>query len=123
MNAFIFDYYPWVALIVLPTTFCLLAIGLLITEKHLKLQQTIKTSCVYFSIIALGMSTNIKYLDLLGIIYTLFALSLAWIWIRKHNNKVLYLLAIPCTFLLCVVLFNLSNTASGLELFGRWQQG
>ncbi|MBS3747792.1 MAG: hypothetical protein KGY53_10280 [Wenzhouxiangellaceae bacterium] len=120
MNDFIFEHYVAVAQIMIAGVLPLMLGAVLVTRKTGKLQGAALALVAYLAIVALGMSGNIKHLSLIGMAHALIAFAIAGLSARHLGVRAGWLLAVPCFFILVVVLFNIANQDIGLELMGRW---
>jgi NAD/NADP transhydrogenase beta subunit len=94
---------------------------MLFTVKEGKIIQSVKAVLVFLALVALGMSDNIKHLNLIGVAHALIAMIMTFFAIEHFRTKVAYLLWVPCLLIAIVVVFNLFNSGIGLELLGRWK--
>lgn len=120
MNNLIFEYYVPVASSFILGGLILIGMGMLIWPVTCRLKDSLFAVLIYTSIIALGMSGNIKHLSFIGLIHAATALVLAILAIKHYRNRISYLLLVPCLFIGVVLLFNLFSEGRGLELMGRW---
>lgn len=123
MREFIFQHYVLFAQLAISLSLLLVLIGVGFNAKKDKIKRVTITFLSYLGIVSLGMSSDIKHLSYIGIAHGLIALTLAYSSVRYLALKSAYLLYVPCLFILLVVLFNLFNQNSGLELMGRWIDG
>lgn len=120
MSNLIFEHYVIVSQITIAAVLPLMLVAVLVTRKTGRLGAAGVALVAYVAIVALGMSTDIKHLSLIGIAHALIACGIAWLAARYVAVRAGWLLFVPCLFILVVVFFNLANTDIGLELMGRW---
>jgi len=120
MNNFIFEHYVSVAQITIASVLPLMLVAVLATRKTGKLKAAALALIAYLAIVALGMSGNIKHLNLIGVAHALIAFAIAGLAARHLDVRAGWLLFVPCFFIVVVVLFNIVNDDIGLELLGRW---
>ncbi len=121
MSDFIFNNYIWFSWSVISVSFIALILGMLFTVKEGKIIQSVKALLVFLALVALGMSDNIKHLNLIGVAHALIAIVITFFAIKHFRTQVAYLLWVPCLLIVIVVVFNLLNSCIGLELLGRWK--
>jgi uncharacterized membrane protein YadS len=121
MSEFIFNNYIWFSWSVISVSFVALIPGMLYTVKEEKIRQTLKAVLVFIALTALGMSDNIKHLNLIGFAHFLIAVAITFFATKYFRTRVARLLWVPCLLILIVVIFNLLHSGIGLELFGRWK--
>jgi NAD/NADP transhydrogenase beta subunit len=121
MSDFIFNNYIWFSWSIISVSFAALILGMLFTVKERKIQQTVKAVLVFLALMALGMSDNIKHLNLIGFAHALIAIVITFFAIKHFRTQVAHLLWVPCLLIAIVVIFNLLNSGIGLELLGRWE--
>lgn len=122
MNDLIFEHYVGVAQITIASVPPLMLVAVLVTRKTGRLQAAALALVAYLAIVALGMSVNIKHLNLIGIGHALIAFAIAALVARHLGVRAGWLLVVPCLFIVVVVLFNIANEDIGLELMGRWNK-
>ncbi|QKK03053.1 MAG: hypothetical protein HND55_10615 [Pseudomonadota bacterium] len=120
MIDFIFEHYVGVAQVTIASVLPLMLVAILVTRKTGRLQAAGLALVAYLAIVALGMSGNIKHLNLVGVVHALIAFAIAALVARHLDVRAAWLLAVPCVFIVVVVLFNMANEDLGLELMGRW---
>ena len=120
MSDFVFEHYFQFSLVTTCVAFFVMAVGLLFTVSEQKILKTSKAVATFLVLVALGMSANIKHVDLIGVSYAALSLVLAYLVIRRLENHFAYLLFIPCVLTIIVIMFNLVHSDRGLEYFGRW---
>jgi len=102
-------------------SFVALIAGMLYTVKERKIKQTVKAILVFIALTALGMSENLKHLDLIGFAHFLIAVTITFFATKYFRTRVAHLLWVPCLLIIIVVIFNLFHSGIGLELLGRWK--
>jgi len=120
MNDFIFEHYVSVAQLTIPGVLPIMLVAVLVTRKTGKLQAAGLALIAYLAIVALGMSGNIKHLNLIGVAHALIAFAIAGLAARRLEVRAGWLLFVPCFFIAMALLFNIANEGFGLELMGRW---
>lgn len=121
MSEFIFNNYIWFSWSMISVSFVALIAGMLYTVKERKIKQTVKAILVFIALTALGMSENLKHLDLIGFAHFLIAVTITFFATKYFRTRVAHLLWVPCLLIIIVVIFNLFHSGIGLELLGRWK--
>jgi len=122
MSAIVFDHFIWVSWISISVSFTTLILGMLWKIKTPHVLSMARLSCMFIAIVALGMSSDIKHLNYIGICHALIATAIAVFATRHLKTKFAYLLFVPCSLIAIVIVFNLLHKNIGLELLGRWTQ-
>jgi len=120
MKDLIFEYYFLVSTSFIMSGLFLLVLGMLVWPVGSRWKDSLLAVLVYISVVALGMSGDIKHLNPVGFVHALTAVFIACLAIRYYKNRVAYLFLVPCFFAGVVILFNLFSEGRGLELMGRW---
>ena len=123
MNDLLFEHYVSVANAVVPGGLALLIAGMLLFPAKRRVIDCLSSMVIYVAVVALGMSKDIKHLDVIGYAHAATAFAIVILAIRSYKNRASWLLAIPCLLILVVLIFNIVNEQRGLELMGRWNQG
>lgn len=122
MSEFLFEHYVIASQIAIAGVLPVMLVAIAITRKTARLQAAAVAFIAYLAIVALGMSSDIKHLTLIGVVHALIAFAIAAFAARYLKVGAGWLLMVPCFFILVVVLFNLANEDIGLELMGRWNR-
>ncbi|WP_042144604.1 MULTISPECIES: hypothetical protein [unclassified Pseudoalteromonas] len=120
MSEIIFDNYIWFSWSIIITSLFVLVIAVYLQSENNKLAESGKAFCIFCALVALGMSGDIKHLNINGVFHLLIAFSIAWFSVRKYKSQISYLFYAPCVLILIVIAFNFSHLNIGLELLGRW---
>jgi len=118
----IFEHYASVAQLAIAIALPLMLVAILVTRKTGKLRAAALALIAYVAVVALGMSSEIKHLSLIGFAHALIAFAIAVCAARHLNVRAAWVLLVPCFFIAVVVLFNIANQNMGLELMGRWNK-
>jgi hypothetical protein len=120
MSEFVFNNYIWFSCSVISVSFITLVLGIAFTNNESRLKKSVKSGLVFISLIVLGMSSDIKNINYIGILHSVIAFTIAFYAVKSFGNKVAYCFWVPCLLMLVVIIFNYFNNGVGLELFGRW---
>ena len=116
----VFDYYMYVAAPLLSVSLLTMCFGLAFSPIEAKGKKFALAFVSFVALVGLGMSKDISYLNLVGILHALTAIGIAAICFKYVGNIYSSLLFVPCALIVFVVCFNLLNDDVGLTLMGRW---
>jgi hypothetical protein len=94
--------------------------GLALSPIQAKGRKVTLAFLVYVALVGLGMSKDISYLNLIGLLHALTAICIAVVCYQYIQNIFSSFLFVPCALIVFIVCFNLLNDSMGLTLMGRW---
>jgi len=120
MKNLIFEYYFPISSSFILGGLVFVGLGMLIWPASNRFKDSLFSIGIYLSLVALGMSEDIKHLSFIGLIHAATAIIIAALAIKHYQNRVSYILLVPCLFMGIVIIFNIFSEGRGLELMGRW---
>jgi len=120
MSDLLFKHYVSVANAVVLGGLALLIVGMLVFPAKRRVIDCLSSMVIYVAVVALGMSADIKHLNLIGYAHAATAFAIVILAIRSYRTRASWLLAVPCLLILVVLVFNMAHEQRGLELMGRW---
>ncbi|MGK7295488.1 MAG: hypothetical protein ACNS61_06610 [Candidatus Wenzhouxiangella sp. M2_3B_020] len=122
MSSFVFEHYIGVSQIAIAVALPLTLVTALVAGKGGRLKAVAVAFTAYLAIVALGMSSDIKHLSLIGAAHAAIAFVIAGATARHLGLRAAWPLLVPCLFIAVVMIFNVAHDGMGLELMGRWNQ-